>query len=217
MKSASARCLDLHGGPTINAARSWNWRWQPAATTTRRPWWRRSRYPTESREGSADPERSGDPHLGVGALDSEPRHAAFQRGRLETKACRGAARPAHAPVRRFQDPANVLGFEFLEREVRPGRARHGRRRDQDLESRTGRMDTRPLDHVAELADIAWPAITLQTLHRVVTDRFDSLAERFRKFVDERPDQGWDVFDPFAQRRHDDWEHVETIVQVLAER
>ena len=73
-----------------------------------------------------------------------------------------------------------------------------------------------LDDVAQLADVARPGAPLQRLHRPARHLGDLLAHAGRELLDEGPDQERDVLRALAQRRHDDREDVEAVVEVLAE-
>ena len=98
---------------------------------------------------------------------------------------------------------------------RPARPRRCRQSNRQL--RAGRDDHRALHDVAQLANVAWPAVALKGGHARPGDRVDPLAERFRELVDEPPDEEGNILDPLAQRWDLDREDVEAVEQVLAKR
>ena len=79
----------------------------------------------------------------------------------------------------------------------------------------GPQDDRPLHRVAQLADVAGPVIDPQDLlggRRQIGDRpADGAGEKSQ----ELPGQRQNVFRSIAQRRHDDFDHVQPIEQILA--
>jgi len=79
------------------------------------------------------------------------------------------------------------------------RAEH-RTRELDRQFSAAALDHRPLDDVAEFADITGPGVALQRGHRLAGDCLDLLAECLRKFGDIPPDEQGDVLDTLAERR-----------------
>ena len=71
--------------------------------------------------------------------------------------------------------------------------------------------------VLELADVAGPVIAHQHVDRRRRDALDVLAVLARELLEEVVGQQQDVGLPLAQRRHEDREDVQPVVQVLAER
>jgi hypothetical protein len=137
-----------NGGPAADGRR-------PSA----RPWFVGRRGPISPLSGPAP--------------DPEPGHSAFERRGLEAQAPGGAPGPRTRQLVLSSDGANVLDLERLERHPRLWRL--GRRHLGQFyaEARLGRHDDGPLDHVAELADVAGPRVLLQLPHRVLRHRLDS--------------------------------------------
>src|SRR5277367_4547852 len=71
------------------------------------------------------------------------------------------------------------------------------------------------DHVAELAHVAGPGVTLKRGHRPCSYRFYFPAHSIAQLSQEVPSEYRNVVPAFAQRRNVNREYVETIVQVLA--
>src|SRR5262245_37811778 len=96
----------------------------------------------------------------------------------------------------------MLGFDVHEPFSRRSRSQAGAdARDGDREAQTGGENHCPLDHIAELTNVAGPAVGLKSGHVGVRDGVDPLAKSFRELLDEVPDQRWDVFDTLAQGRY----------------
>ena len=84
------------------------------------------------------------------------------------------------------------------------------------EHRLPRQRHRALDHVLELADVAREAVRHQPIHHLVAGPLDRLAELARILLDEVIDEQRDVLAPLVQRRHRDLDHVQPVVEILAE-
>ena len=80
----------------------------------------------------------------------------------------------------------------------------------------GREDQRPLDDIAELADIARPVVRLERRHRLVRQRRRRDPPLGREAGEEMVDQLGNVLAPLAQRREAHRHDVQPIVEVLAE-
>src|SRR6478672_7973250 len=78
------------------------------------------------------------------------------------------------------------------------------------------QDRGAFDHVAQLADVAWPLVVLEDAHRLLTYREDRSIVPLVELVQERLYQQREVFAPVAQWRQRDREHVEAVIQILAE-
>ena len=78
-------------------------------------------------------------------------------------------------------------------------------------------DDRALDGVLELADVARPVVAHQHVDRRRRDPLDVLPVLARELLEEVVGEQQDVRLPLAQRRHEDREHVQPVVEILAER
>ena len=76
---------------------------------------------------------------------------------------------------------------------------------------------RAFERVLHLADVARPVIADEHVDRGRGDALDALAVLVRELLEEVVGQQQEVGLPIAQRRHEDREHVQPVVQVLAER
>jgi hypothetical protein len=76
-------------------------------------------------------------------------------------------------------------------------------------------DARALDDVLELADVAGPIVVREELHRFLRYR-PRPAGTFGGQMQEPVDEERDIVAPLAQRRYDDRNHVETVIEVRAE-
>src|SRR4051794_7585692 len=77
-------------------------------------------------------------------------------------------------------------------------------------------DRRALHHVPQLADVARPGILLEDLQRLLLHRPHRLAVARVELGEERLDQQGHVFLAIAQRRQLEREHVQPVVEILAE-
>ena len=75
---------------------------------------------------------------------------------------------------------------------------------------------RALDRVLELANVAGPAVLLQTAHGVGRERGDTVAELAGEALQEVIRQRHDILAPVAERRDDDVHDVQSIEEILAE-
>src|SRR6478735_1645207 len=126
------------------------------------------------------------------------------------------------PTEVFEGGERELPLGFGERRADPDRergrlaARDGRtparRQAIVLDRRAGRHHVGAIDDVAQLADVAGPAIGREAPEDVAAEALDrtlALADLLQEVLrDQR-----DVVDPLAQRRQVDREHVEAIEQV----
>src|SRR5206468_899812 len=74
----------------------------------------------------------------------------------------------------------------------------------------------PLDHVLELADVAWPPVLLEACQGGRGQSGHGLPESCREVRGEVPGECLDVLRPFAQRRHVDGKDAQPIEQVCPE-
>ena len=79
------------------------------------------------------------------------------------------------------------------------------------------QNRRPVDHRAQLANIAGPVVALQQLDVGVARHDRRQAEADRGPLGKVPGQRRNVFDAIAQRRQQDRKHGDAIPQVFAER
>ena len=79
-----------------------------------------------------------------------------------------------------------------------------------------RHDDRPLDGVLQLAHVAGPVVGDQRLHRLLGDPGRRRGRRVAELRQEVLHQQRDVVLALSQRRHMDGDHVQAVVQVLAE-
>ena len=136
----------------------------------------------------------------------------------------GGARLVLARVLERQPDQPGLGF--VDRHA--GRQQHRRRRIvllgvgqrrrqvRRLDQVAAGEDRRPLDHVAQLADVARPGVVLEQAHGVLVDALDRLAVARVELVQEGLDEERDVFLALAQRRQLDGEDVQAVVEILAQ-
>ena len=73
-----------------------------------------------------------------------------------------------------------------------------------------------LDDVAQLAHVAGPRVGLERLPRLVRQSLDLGAVAAVAVIDEARHQQRDVLEPIAQRRQMQAQHIEAVVEVLAE-
>ena len=97
---------------------------------------------------------------------------------------------------------------------RAGRRRPGSRSARQLVA-VGEQH-RALDGVPQLADVAGPAVRLQPLHRLGGDAAHPLLELGVVGVDVEVHERRNVVGALAQRRQHDRQHVQAVVQILAE-
>ena len=102
-----------------------------------------------------------------------------------------------------------------------GRARRGgggaqRRQVRRFNHLAAGQDRGPLDHVAELADVAGPVVAFEQPHGGRRHGLHSAVIARVELVDERLDQERQVVLALAERRQREAEHVEPVVQVLAQ-
>src|SRR6266850_6388513 len=79
-----------------------------------------------------------------------------------------------------------------------------------------RDDHRPFDHVLQLANVPGPRVGLEAIERPLADPTKGPAGLPRVAPDEVLHQDRNVFPPLSQRGHLEWEHVESIEEILAE-
>lgn len=84
-----------------------------------------------------------------------------------------------------------------------------------LQRRAFRCHDRPLDDVLKFADVTWPRVDLQCGDHVVWHFGNGFSLTLGKEADEVIDEKRDVLGAFAQRRHPDGEHIQSIKQVSA--
>src|SRR5580698_7039556 len=70
--------------------------------------------------------------------------------------------------------------------------------------------------ILQLADVARPGIPLESGHGFGRNRVDLFPHAASKDLDKMHDQRWNVIAAIAQRRQQDGENVQTIVQITAE-
>lgn len=97
-------------------------------------------------------------------------------------------------------PARGTGVPPIAAQHRPVRHHHG-----------------AFDEVVQFANIAGPVVPLQRVHHMRGDTADLFVHARRENADEMTHQGLDVVHAVPQRRQQDREYVETIIEVGAER
>src|SRR5205807_3594889 len=70
-----------------------------------------------------------------------------------------------------------------------------------------------LDDVLELADVPRPGIGQETIHGLLGDRLDALAELLGEARDEEGDELGDVRPALAQRRGADRKHIQAVEKI----
>jgi hypothetical protein len=95
-------------------------------------------------------------------------------------------------------PAPVVGKGSSKRSVGPGNRNQG-----------------ALDQVLELAHVAGPGVAQERLHDRLRHPLDAAAELGPAPLDDRPHQEWDVLPPAPERRNEDGEDPEPVVEVFA--
>ena len=77
-------------------------------------------------------------------------------------------------------------------------------------------DHRPLDHVAQLPDVARPAVAHQGIHVFLRYPLHALAEGLGELLDHGPHEQRDVVPTLPQGRDGDGKHVQTVVEIFPE-
>ena len=88
-----------------------------------------------------------------------------------------------------------------------------RRRQHGL---LARQDQRPFDHVLELADVARPGVFEENAERFGGKPVGGFREPTAEAIQERVREQRDIGLSFAQRGDDQRDHVEAVIEVLAE-
>jgi len=114
--------------------------------------------------------------------------------------------PPPAPV---EHPHDVGPFGVTQRVWHGTPARlanlpRGTERFVDLQHCAGREDQGPIDHVLQFADVAWPVVGHEGVHRGNRYLLDDSPERALAPLDEVPDQQRDIVAALAQRWDLDW-------------
>ena len=91
------------------------------------------------------------------------------------------------------------------------------RRELDRQARSRGNNHGSLDDVAQLTDVSWPRIALQREHAVFRHGLDRLAERLAELVHEAPHEHGNVIRTLAEWRNTNRKHIQTVIEVLAER
>ena len=81
--------------------------------------------------------------------------------------------------------------------------------------RTAAEEDRPFDNVPQLADVAWPRVHLEQLHRLLGKTSDLSPPIGRKLPQERLGEQWDILPTLPQRRQMDGDGVDPEVKILA--
>src|SRR6266852_1382815 len=80
---------------------------------------------------------------------------------------------------------------------------------------TWRNDDGALEKVLQLADVSRPRITHQQVERLRWNGFYRAVHAARVFLNEVAHEGGNVFLPFAQGWHNEWEHAQAVIEVAA--
>jgi hypothetical protein len=78
-----------------------------------------------------------------------------------------------------------------------------------------RKDHRAFHQILQLADVARPGVALERTHGFRRNRLDLLSHAAAKQLHEMRNKRGNVLPPLAERRQQDGEHVQTIIQVTA--
>src|SRR5437867_73241 len=144
---------------------------------------------------------------------------AVQRGEINAEQC-GGARLVVIFAR--QNVENVAAFQLIERQRLSGQIADRERRLADLlrqvryfylalAERDG-----ALNRVLQFTHVAAPVVIDEPLHGFVADGLFSRAERARVLPGEVAHQEWNIFAPFAQRRHSEANDAQAVVEIVAE-
>src|SRR5579864_752527 len=94
--------------------------------------------------------------------------------------------------------------------------RLGKRVLGDVQALAGAEDDGALDHIAQFADVARPGVLDQRFHGFRGNSIDLLPHPRREILHEIADQHGDILAALAQRRDDEREDVEAVIQIHAE-
>src|SRR5262245_7085977 len=164
--------------------------------------------------------RSG---VALGRIDAVGLELAVEVAALDAETVGGAR---HVPVVGAELGKDVGALEVVARVLERAVARlAGRRRlfraqrSRQIVGRdhiARRHDHEPLDHVAQLADVAGPVVGQEVAERLARERLRPLAVLGAELRDEVAHVGGDIVLARAQGRHLDRDDVEPIVEVFAE-
>src|ERR1700756_4221769 len=79
-----------------------------------------------------------------------------------------------------------------------------------------RHDSRPLNEILQLANIAWPVPSRKSLHDNWRNRVNLLLHLLGKLLHKITHQLWNVFLTFPQRRYPDRKYMQAVVQITSE-
>src|SRR5215813_8922602 len=170
--------------------------------------------------GSAD-EAANQPALrGTGPRYPEPFDHRLQRRTLHSQPGGGAARAPDRPVRLVENAEDVHPLHRLEGPgivsvISPSRAPL-ELRERNFERSTLREDHGPLDEVGELSHVPRPRVAAERLEGLTAYHLDLAVHRTGEALQEATYQGRDVLGSLAQRRDEDGEDVQAMVEVVAE-
>src|SRR5438093_7839561 len=157
----------------------------------------------------------------LGPGDVELFHLLLQSGTLHSQTGRGPLRTAHYPSGFMEDAEDVLPFGVGQCDRLPGRrlslgGRGLQVAEVDPERSARRENDRAFDDILHLPDIARPVVANKGVHDRGRDALDPPAHPARETLDEMADQHRNIFAPLAQGRQHDREHVQAVVEVVAE-
>src|SRR5271165_1507941 len=81
---------------------------------------------------------------------------------------------------------------------------------------TRAQNDRPLNHVLQLPDVAWPTVVDESIHALFGNAFDVPVHALGEALDEMLHQQWDVLPPFSQWWDPDGEYIQPVEKIGTE-
>src|ERR1039457_4166213 len=167
-------------------------------------------------EGTAD--------LVRGSLNLQLLHPATQSVGVESEPLRGPMRPVYDPAAVQQDSTDMstidilkLGDRFRAPVDTPVAALRRGHEVDDLNDPFARLNGSAFYYVEQFSHITRPLVSHEEIERTWIHGCQRLAEGPGETGDEKLYKQRNVRATLAQRRHDDGKHVETVIQIRAER
>src|SRR5216117_1782938 len=155
-----------------------------------------------------------------GLFDPESLHQRLQRRTLHAEPRCRTPRASQHPVRLFEGTQDIGALDGPARRAmvadRRGFPTPREVVERHLERPAAGEDHGALDEVRELADVPGPSVSTERVQRLARDDLDAVVHWTPEPLDEVADQGRNVLGPLAERRDMDREHVQAVVEVVAE-